>query len=356
MGTKIRNEQLVTTPSLLRAAGESESGNPLFRGYGIVFGGRDLYGDTFSPPRSTLAGDDPDLQVGTDYFLREIADEVDFETGEIKGALPVPIFWDHGRGIFGSKRFGKAVPIKVTEEGIEYILEIEKKRAEDYQAMIDELMELGYLGLSTQTLRSFVDFDWGTDEIKGWLPAEISLTVTPAEHRTRDAMEEVKSLFKKYNIEVKSMPEDVTTTENDTNPARAVDEIFDNLESDMATEAEQIAQNEVLASVIRNMELINEQLTAINERLERTATTEEVAELRQDVETANEQYIEAVRTFGTRVGEVMRQQTRSTAANLLRTSSEAELDALREADTEETSPAPARTASGYRLPANAPGQ
>jgi hypothetical protein len=338
-------------------------GNPLYRGLGIVFGGRDLYGDTFSRPREFLVGDDPDLKLGTNYYLSELADEVDFETGEIKGALTVPVFWDHGRGVLGFKRLGKAIPTKITQEGIEYLIEIEKQRAQDYQQMIEELQNEGWLGLSSQTLSSFAAFDWGSGEIKGWLPAEMTLTVTPAEHRTRNDFEQVRSLFRKYKIEVdmleKTVEDEQTVPAEEETLSDVVDTLLNDLDEQVEHEADVVLENETLSYVVRSMDQLSAQLVQLNTRLDevsdqlsRMTTTEELSDLR-------DQLGQALQKMGAGIGEVLTKAVRSRAAELVQDSSEVELQALRGLATQDredkTAPAPI-SRSMYKLPPHAPGQ
>lgn len=355
--------RLRSAPSPLRSAGVTTTGNPLFRGLGILFGGRDLYGDTFSPPREFLAGDDPDVKIGTDYFLRELADEVDVETKELRGALEVPVFWDHGLGVLGTKRLGKAVPTRITDEGIEYLIEIEKKRAQDYQAMIDELQMEGWLGLSSQTLPSFAAFDWGTGEIKSWFPAEMTLTVTPAEHRTRDGVEKVRSLFRKYGVNMamkKTAEEQVQDNElvpadEEVTLSETMDSLFDDLTDEIAEEEEMVVQNEALALVLRTLNAFEQRLGQIDERLARMASAEDVQAVRDEVTASRTEYVEAARTMTTRLSEILGSVVRTKAAEMVQESSDFELQALRNVGAPAPRAAHTRV-SGYALPPNAPGQ
>ena len=318
-------------------------------------------------------GDETDVKLGTNYFLNELADDVDLATGEIKGALTVPVFWDHGRGILGPKRLGKAVPSRITQEGIEYMIEIEKERAKEYQELIDAVYNEQMLGLSSQTLPSFASFDWSTGEIKGWFPAEMTLTVTPAEHRTRDGIEKLRSLFKKHGIEVQDMPktkkdvevvqtdeivEDVEVVEEPETLSDEINSLFDELSSDINEEEETVVQNEALAYVIRGMGEIFARLDSIETALARSASAEDVEELSQSVEQANGHYVEAVRTMTERIGEILVQTVRNRAAELVQGSSDTEIQALRSISQKPANGAGAAAVSrsGYPLPLNAPGQ
>lgn len=355
--------KLKSQPSPLRSVGTAENGNPVFKGLGIVFGGKDLYGDTFSPPRQKLAGGDPELKLGTEYFLTEIADEIDWETGEIKGALEVPVFWDHGLGTLGSKRLGKAIPYRITEEGIEYLIEIELERAKDYQDLINTVYEYKMLGLSSQTLPSFASFDWSTWEIKGWFPAEMTFTVTPAEHRTRDSLERVRSLFRKYGVKIMEEEiqvvgsEETLPAEEENTLSDSMNELFDELANDISTEEETVLQNEALSYAIRAMQELRAEVQALREDLLRMATQASVDEVRQEVEDTREQYVEAARTLTTRLSEILVPAVQASAARMVQQSSDLDITALRGlGNPAPNTPSAPSTRSMYNLPLNAPGQ
>lgn len=349
-------EKLQSMPSPLRSAGVSESGNMLFKGLGIVFGGRDVYGNFFSPPQELMSENDPDVKIGTDYFFRELADEVDPETKELRGALAVPVFWDHGVGSLGTKRLGQAVPIRITDEGIEYLIEIERKRAKEYQQMIEELQNEGWLGLSSQTLSSFASFDWMSGEIKAWFPAEMTLTVTPAEHRTRDGMEKVRSLFRKYGV--KSMEEQQTElipAEEET-ISNVVDELFNDLNSELTEEQKLVMESEALSIVVRSLSDVSARLTAIEARLNDTATLSHIQAVQAEVAKSRDQFADAMKTFTKRMAEVLVPAVRTSAATMVQQASETELQALRGMDQSGAAPAATTKRSMYKLPPNAPGQ
>lgn len=346
--------RLKSHPSPLRSVGLSDSGNPQYRGLGVVFGGRDLYGDTFARPRDFLVGDDPDLKLGTEYFLSELADEVDRETGEIRGALWEPVHWDHGLGNLGGKRLGKAKPVKITEEGIEYLIEVEKQRAQEYQQMIDELQNEGWLGLSSQTLPSFASFDWSTWEIKSWYIGEMTLTTTPAEHRTRESVEKVRSLFKKYGVKI--MEEDQNTLEQPETISDELDELFEELSGEIAEEEEAVVTNEALAYVIRSFDALNASIKALNERLDTVDEAMAQAATAEEITLLRTQMVDGFKTMTRGLSETLIQATRSKAAQLVQNSSDMELDILRTGQTPAPAATPARTRSGYRILPHAPGQ
>lgn len=357
--------RLQTSPSPLRSAGVTDLGNPLLRGLGVVFGGRDLYGDTFSRPRDFLTDGEPELKLGTNYYLTELADEIDLETGELRGALSVPVFWDHGLGVLGPKRLGKAIPTKITQEGIEYLIEIEKKRAQDYQAMIDELVMSGWLGLSTQTLPSFANFDWSTQEIKGWFPAELTLTVTPAEHRTRDAMQQVRSLFRKYGIEVDTMtlktiaedPNEVVAAQ-DENPTDVVDELLEDLDAQITEEADAVLENQALAYVVNAMDEFTVQMRTLVSRLDEIDARIAKSVTEDQLQQMNADFVESLRKMTSGLADVLTKAVRSRAAEVIQSMPETEINAIRNVGQPgaATQPSVTRRSMYNNLPPNAPGQ
>lgn len=332
--------------SPLRSAGLSEAGNPLYKGLGIVFGGSDLYGEHFSPPREWLTDGDPDVKLGTEYFLNALADEVDLETGEFKGALAIPVFWDHGLGSLGPKRLGKAIPLRITAEGIEYLIEVEKKRAQDYQQMIDELQNEGWLGLSSQTLPSFASFNWSTGEIRSWFPAEMTLTVTPAEHRTRNQLEVV---FRRYGVKTTMDEQTVIETAD-----AVVDDLLTTLDAQVDEGQEAVVENAALSYVIRTMDALNQRLDAMEAKLAKSASTEAVETLTEQVTTMNTQFVDALRKSFEGLGTILTKAVQTKAADMVRDSSDFEIEAMRTVTSTPAASIARRTL--YNLPPTAPGQ
>ena len=133
-------------------------GDYALRGRGIVYGGADLVGDTFTK--------------ATDL-------------GEMRSFVGMPVYYDHALGGLKSQ-IGAVKAWHPDSEGIE--VEIEIDRRHKYADQVMQLVKSGALGLSTGALSHLVVRDSG--EIKRWIVGEISLTPTPAEPRT---LTEVKS-------------------------------------------------------------------------------------------------------------------------------------------------------------------
>lgn len=130
-----------------------DDGTPVVAGYGVVFGGRDLEGDTFTP--DTNFGAMADLPVFYDHALQEVK------------AL--------------DNEIGRVVSTKRDDHGIWF--EAELNKAHEYIADVVELVKRGVVGLSTGAVSHLVRRD-ENKALKRWPVAELSLTVTPAEPRT----------------------------------------------------------------------------------------------------------------------------------------------------------------------------
>ncbi len=119
-------------------------------GYGIIFGGKDLEGETF--------------ESDTNYML---------------DLVPIKmVMYDHGAAI---KHFiGNAKTVTADEYGL--WVEAELDRHADYVAQIEKLVKKGALGWSSGTAGHMTIRDGKS--IKRWPVVEFSLTPTPAEPRT----------------------------------------------------------------------------------------------------------------------------------------------------------------------------
>ena len=122
------------------------------KGRGIVYGGADLTGDTFTK--------------GTDL-------------GDTRPFVGLPVYYDHALGSMRGQ-IGQVKSWQPTDDGID--VEIEIDRRNKYAAEVMKLVKSGALGLSTGALSHLVVRDGG--ELKRWIVGEISLTPTPAEPRT----------------------------------------------------------------------------------------------------------------------------------------------------------------------------
>ena len=130
-------------------------------GYGVVFGGKDLYGETFTKQ--------------TEFMVENVEHST-------------PVFYDH---TFGAVKhdIGRVTKAAVDDFGIWMESQIDKSK--EYAAEILELVKQGKLGYSTGTAGHLVERL--ENIIKRWPIFELSLTATPAEPRTL-GVEELKSM------------------------------------------------------------------------------------------------------------------------------------------------------------------
>jgi len=122
-------------------------------GYGVVFGGSDLEGETFT--------------AKTNYHLDLVPSK--------------PILYDHGYNVKLSAQFlGKSTKVEADEDGLWIEAELDRHAA--YMEQVSQLLEAGVLGWSSGSVGHLVRRENGI--IKSWPIVEFSLTPTPAEPRT----------------------------------------------------------------------------------------------------------------------------------------------------------------------------
>ncbi len=149
-----------------------EDGNNVFvGGYAVVFGGKDLEGDTFTP-------------------------KTDFGLSERHG--PIPVFYEHGLDPrLGTTKLGEAY-LYPDEYGLWVVAQL--NRSKEYQKLIKPLIEAGVLGWSTGAPADEVKRDEENPNIiTRWPIAEVSLTPRPAEPRTL-GVKELKSLIDSHPL------------------------------------------------------------------------------------------------------------------------------------------------------------
>jgi len=127
-------------------------GEYTLKGKGIVFGGSDLQGDTFTSKT---------------------------DLGETRSFIGMPVYYDHSLGEL-RRQIGVVKAWAPDDDGID--VEIELDRRDKYAKQVMQLVKRGALGLSTGSLPHLVVRENG--ELKRWVVGEISLTPTPAEPRT----------------------------------------------------------------------------------------------------------------------------------------------------------------------------
>jgi HK97 family phage major capsid protein len=187
-------------------------GDYALQGRGIVYGGADLVGDTFTK--------------ATDL-------------GETRSFVGMPVYYDHALGGLKSQ-IGEVKAWTPDAEGIEVEIEIDRRHR--YADQVMKLVQSGALGLSTGALSHLVVRDSG--EIKRWIVGEISLTPTPAEPRT---LTEVKSAedAASSSADALSVPDDIQALTHTTE-----DEMSDNIKDAVKAAITELAGEPVEGGVI----------------------------------------------------------------------------------------------------------
>ncbi len=131
-----------------------------YSGYGILFNVKDLEGETFTA----------DTHYGLD-----------------RSPVGMSVYYDHTLGGLKSK-IGQVKAYKIDDIGI--LFEIELDRHHQYLNIVEQLIEAKTLGFSTGAMSHTVIRDG--NEIKRWEFNELSLTPTPAEHKTIETIREIR--------------------------------------------------------------------------------------------------------------------------------------------------------------------
>ena len=142
-------------------------------GYGLIYGDKDLEGDTFTNT--------------TDYML--------------DGNSPI-VLYDHAQEI--KSVLGKVTNIKADDKGL--WMEAQLQKASDYAKQVISLIEDGKLGYSTGSVAHLVERLKGN--IKRWPIYELSFTPTPAEPRTL-----APEFFKSHGVVIQEKVEEVEATD-----------------------------------------------------------------------------------------------------------------------------------------------
>ena len=148
-------------------------------GWGVVFGGEDVVGDTFTKD--------------TDFMLNLVPEKL--------------IFYDHTQSEV-EHLIGKSILVENKDSdsiaGLWVEAQLERHRA--YVEEIEELINKGVLGWSSGSAGHLIRYVGGgwQGKIKRWPIIEFSLTPTPAEPRTIgvESIKHLKSIYKKAGIEL----------------------------------------------------------------------------------------------------------------------------------------------------------
>lgn len=163
-----------------------EDGSIIVRGPGIIFGGRDVDGDSFKKE--------------TDYQLDLVPEK--------------PVFYRHRGDSALKERIGTVISAEADDEAIWF--EAQLNTSSRYLRSIKKLIGLGVMGFSTGTAPHLVDKKEASGEIDTWPIIELSLTPTPAEPRTIgiEALKEIGLALS----ELEAAAEEESTTEEGDDP------------------------------------------------------------------------------------------------------------------------------------------
>lgn len=156
-------------------------GDYTLRGYGVVFGGKDLIGDTFTK--------------NTDF-------------GADRSFVGMPVYYDHAMGGLKSQ-IGQVKAYEFADDGI--IFEIEIDRRKKYADTVMQLANEGALGQSTGAVAHLVHAEKGM--LKRWVIGELSVTPIPAEPRTN--ADPLKALLSQTDSQASGEDASSTVTTDD---------------------------------------------------------------------------------------------------------------------------------------------
>jgi phage head maturation protease len=230
-------EEQRTTIGAVKLIGMDDS-TATVGGYGVVFGGRDLEGDTFGPD--------------TDYKLDLVPAKL--------------VFYDHTLGDV-THDLGRVTndAIKVDDKGL--WIEAQLDRSAAYVDEVLKLVEAGVLGWSSGSIAHLARAEKGM--IKSWPIVEFSLTPTPAEPRTI-GVERIKALAAVYpNLEaLQEAPGNgavnATATEAEAVEIKSNNEEVNDMSDEQTTTAPAADNSEVLAAIGQ----LAESVKAVSGRIE----------------------------------------------------------------------------------------
>lgn len=154
MGEWVEVEQIWQTTRSIGAAQlkSLDEQTAIVAGYGVVFGGKDLTGETFTEE--------------TDYLLDYVPIKM--------------VFYDHNRDKAIRHEIGAV--LKTVQDEVGIWVEAQLDRSKEYVDAVLELVEKGALGWSSGCMQQKMVRE--ASVIKSWPIVEFSLTPTPAEPRT----------------------------------------------------------------------------------------------------------------------------------------------------------------------------
>jgi hypothetical protein len=301
-----------------------------FRVVGIPYGGPDYLGGV-------------DLQG--ERFDKSATDYGKNENGEVV-VDTIYAFYDHAlNDRVGKKLLGYAKFYQDTDDG--QLWDIEVRRAYRYHDMLAALAEKNLLGASSQPVQTAVEIDGATGLIKQWMPAEISLTTTPANPKA------VAEVMKNFKLEDEDLGENQENTEEElpsleeligADNSGDIDELFNEGEADQEELVSEGLSGEIKAvlDLVKALKAEVATLTALVTD-NQAKSVEEHRVLATGIANVNN----GLKSFSTHVAAKLKIEAQVIADDLARQTEE-------ERDAEEDARNIRRTKSG--VPAHAPGK
>lgn len=201
-------------------------------GYGVVFGGMDLEGDTFTP-------------------------QTDFKNYV---AQP-PVFFDHSLQQNVEHELGHVIKMTADEKGLWVEAQLDRHKA--YVDQVLELAEKGALGWSSGSVPHLVRRD--AKSIKQWPIVEFSLTPTPAEPRTI-GVERIKSILGEQTAKALGIATGPEAKAAEAEPEQADDETI--IQEPIMSEQE-VQEQEVKTAPAVDLGPVLDAVKALGSRLEK---------------------------------------------------------------------------------------
>ncbi len=159
-----------------------EDGEAVVAGYGVIFGGADIYGETFTKDTEFMLDLVPNKPVMFNHGL-----SVEHKADDVNTRFSVKNFL----GIVEN------AAIKMDDFGM--FIEAVLDESKEYTKQVLELVEQGVIGWSSGSVPQLIKVDG--KNIKRWPIVEFSLTHSPAEPRTV-GVEHIRGLFNDAGLEV----------------------------------------------------------------------------------------------------------------------------------------------------------
>ena len=324
---------LPLSPGVIKSVQALENGDLILTALGVVFSKeegdnttRDVHGQYFPP-------------IGeAEYYIGDERDGAWLFPGKA-----VDVLWDHGLDPYvGTRVLGKAIFNRVDEEGLEFLIHIEREKARKYRDLIEAMYNEQLLGVSTQTIPSMAAVD-EKGAIRRWGIGELSLTVTPAEPRT---IERVRALAKSI------LGDELDMSDKDTSKREAgvEEQVVDTADANVTEESSivaaaktavdnvearvnEVVENAALQQALSFMKALDARLKEVEDRLDGVLEAQKQAsdDTQKMMKSMSNEIGEALSIFAERLGETLARTVAAEAQNAVVSMSDSELSALKSA-------------------------